>query len=173
MRKRCSKGKEDSTKNDNLSDLSLSDPDDKSDLRMYLKSTKNSRSYKSRKLESKPNSRDSSSHSTFKQHNDFDRNRIRMQDHSDVSDSALQNYVKSEEIDSMKKSLDSDLDAYMIARRGKEKSVGQEKVSKQLTYTKSKHKVEKISEEKNFKLQKSVHTLQNRIQELEGDASHR
>ena len=174
MRKRCSKGKEDST-NDYLSDLSLSESDDKTDLRMYLKSTKNSRSSsslsknKSRKIESKQKSRESTGHSSSKLH----RQQIRTQDHSDISDSDLQNYVKSEEIDSMKKSLDSDLDAYMIARRGKAKSVREEKVNKQLTYSKSKNKVEKFCEEKNFSLQKSVHKLQNRIKELEGDVSHR
>ena len=152
MRKRCSTFKEAST-NDDLSDVSLSDPDDKTDLRFYLKSTKNSRSrpYKSRKVESKPESRD-----------------LTVQDESDVSDTDLQTYVKFEEMDSMKKSLDSDLDAYMmIARQSKAKSHRQEEVNKQLTYTKIQHNVEKHSEEKNFHLQKSVHSHipQNRKQE--------
>ena len=161
MRKRCSTFKEAST-NDDLSDLSLSDPDDKSDLRFYLKSTKNSRSrsYKSRKVESKPKSRDSTARTSS--------NLPRIQDESDVSDTDLQTYVKFEEMDSMKKSLDSDLDAYMmIARQSKAKSHRQEEVNKQLTYTKIQDNVEKHSEEKNFHLQKSVHshTPQNRKQE--------
>ena len=107
MRKRCSTFKEAST-NDDLSDLSLSDPDDKTDLRFYLKSTKNSRSrsYKYRKVESKPKSRDSTARTSS--------NLPRIQDESDVSDTDLQTYVKLEEMDSMKKSLDSDLDAYMM-----------------------------------------------------------
>ena len=152
MRKRCSTFKEAST-NDDLSDVSLSDPDDKTDLRFYLKSTKNSRRryYKSRKVESKPESRD-----------------LTVQDESDVSDTDLQTYVKLEEMDSMKKSLDSDLDAYMmIARQSKAKSHRQEEVNKQLTCTKIQPNVEKHSEEKKFHLQKSVHshTLQNRKQE--------
>ena len=161
MRKRCSTFKEAST-NDDLSDLSLSDPDDKSDLRFYLKSTKNSRSrsYKSRKVESKPKSRDSTARTSS--------NLPRIQDESDVSDTDLQTYVKLEEMDSMKKSLDSDLDAYMmIARQSKAKSHRQEEVNKQLTYTKIQDNVEKHSEEKKFHLQKSVHshTPQNRKQE--------
>ena len=161
MRKRCSTFKEAST-NDDLSDLSLSDPDDKSDLRFYLKSTKNSRSrsYKSRKVESKPKSRDSTARTSS--------NLPRIQDESDVSDTDLQTYVKFEEMDSMKKSLDSDLDAYMmIARQSKAKSHRQEVVNKQLTYTKIQDNVEKHSEEKNLHLQKSVHshTPQNRKQE--------
>ena len=71
-------------------------------------------------------------------------------------------------MDSMKKSLDSDLDAYMmIARQSKAKSHRQEEVNKQLTCTKIQPNVEKHSEEKNFHLQKSVHshTPQNRKQE--------
>ena len=97
IRKRCSKNKEDCT-NDDLSDLSFSDPDDKEDLRMYLKSSKNSRSSssrsKSRKVESKQNSRDSTGHTSSKQHSrDYDRNQIRIQFENSNSSYGYDNLV--------------------------------------------------------------------------------